>query len=67
MNGLGSMVQGRPAGSGGGGGAGGLQPPNDLPKFVDLVGCEGQGCRNEDLNSYIFEEATRIYQKCNIF
>ena len=43
---------------------------NNLPKFVDFVsekGCESQGCRNEDLNSYIFEEATRIYQKCNIF
>ena len=64
LNGLGSMVQGRPVRSGG---AGGLQPPNNLPKFVDFVGCESQGCRNEDLNSYIFEEATRIYQKCNIF
>ena len=39
-------------------------------KFVDFVSekhCESQGCRNEDLSSYIFEEATRIYQKCNIF
>ena len=59
----------RPVGSGGG--LGGLQPPqNNLLKFIDLVsgkGCESQGCRNEDSNSYIFEEATVIYQKCNIF
>ena len=51
-------------------GGGGLKPPNNLPKFVDFVsekGCNSQGRRNEDLNSYTFEEATRIYQKCNIF
>ena len=52
------------------GGLGGLQPPNSLLKFVDVVsekGCKSQGRRNEDSNSYIFEEATRIYQKWNIF
>ena len=51
--------------------AGGLGlPPNDKLKFVDFVsdeGCKSQGRRNEDSNSYIYEEATRIYQKCNIF
>ena len=47
-------------------GAGGLQPPNNLLKFVDFASekdCESQRCRNADSNSYIFEEATRIYQK----
>ena len=42
----------------------------NLLKFVDCVserGCESQGHGNEDLNSYIFEEATRIYPKWNIF
>ena len=51
-------------------GRGAGSPPNNLLKFVDFVsekGCESQGCRNEDLNSYIFEEGTRIYPKCNIF
>ena len=54
----------------GGLGAGGLQPLNNLQKFVDFVsekGCKSQGRRNEDSKSYIFDEATRIYQKCNIF
>ena len=49
---------------------GGLQPPNNLLKFVDFVsekGSNSQGRRNENANSYIFEEATRIYQNCNIF
>ena len=44
-----------------GGGAGGLQPPNKLLKFVDLVsekGCKSQGRGNEDSNSYVFSEAT---------
>ena len=47
-------------------GAGGLQPPNDLLKFADFVsekGCKSQGRKNEDSNLYMFEEATRIYQK----
>ena len=59
----------RPVGSGGGAG-GGLQPPNNLQKFVDFVSekdCKSQGRKNEDSNSYIFEEATRIYPECNIF
>ena len=50
------------------GGAG--SPPSNLLKFVDFVsekGSESQDCRNEDLNSHIFEEGTRIYQTCNIF
>ena len=58
----------RPVGSGGG--AGGLQPPNTLLKFFDFLsekGCKSQGGRNEDSNSYIFEEATRIFQICNVF
>ena len=41
---------------------GGLPPvfqKND--DFVSEKGCKSQGCRNEDSNSYIFEEATRIY------
>ena len=53
-----------------GGGLGELQPSNNLPKFVDFVSekaCNSQGHRNEDSNSYISEEATRIDQKCNIF
>ena len=57
-------LQSRPVGSQGGAG------PNNLLKFVDFVsgkGCNSQGRRNEDSNSDIFEEATRIYQKCNIF
>ena len=48
---------------------GGLQLPNNLLKFVDFVSekdCESQGRRNEDSSSYIFEEATRIYQNCNL-
>ena len=52
------------------GGAGGLQPPNNLPKFADFVsekGCKSQGRKVEDSNLYIFEEATRIYQKCSNF
>ena len=52
------------------GGLGGLQPPNNLQKFDNFVsekGCKSQGPKNEDSNSYIFEEATRIYPKCNIF
>ena len=56
----------RPVGSGGLGGF--SPPPNDLLKFADFEsgkGCKSQGRKNEDL--YIFEEATRIYQKCNIF
>ena len=52
-------------------GAGGASaPPNNLLKFADFVsekGCKSQGCKNEDSNLYMFEEATRIYQKCNIF
>ena len=39
-------------------------------KFADFVsekGCKSQGCKNEDSTLYMFEEATRIYQKCNIF
>ena len=53
----------RPVGSGG---LGGLQPPNNLLKFADFEsekGCKSQGRNNEDSNLYIFEEATRIYQK----
>ena len=48
---------------------GGASAPNNLLKFVDFVsekGCKSQGRRNEDSNSYIFEEATRIYQQSNI-
>ena len=54
---------------GSGGGLGGLSP-NILLKFVDFVSercCNSQGYRNEDSNSYIFQEAFRICQKCNIF
>ena len=54
----------------GGGGWGGFSPPNNLQKFDNFVsekGCKSQGPKNEDSNSYIFEEATRIYPKCNIF
>ena len=57
----------RPVGSGG---QGGLQPPNNLLKFAEFVsekGCKRQGSKKEDSNLYIFEEATRIYQKYNIF
>ena len=57
----------RPVGSGG---LGGFSPPNKLLKFADFEsekGCKSQGRKNEDSNLYIFEEATRIYQKCNIF
>ena len=53
-----------------GGGAGGLQPPNNLLKFADFVSekvCKSQGRKIEDSNLYIFEEATRIYPKCNVF
>ena len=42
----------------------------NLLTFVHFVSeklCKSQGRKNEDSNSYIFEEATRIYQKCNIF
>ena len=52
------------------GGLGGFRPPNNLLKFVDFVsekGCKSQGRKNEDSNSYIFEEATRIYPECNVF
>ena len=45
-------------------------PPNNLLKFVDFVsekGCKSQGRKNYDSNSYIFEEATRFYPKCNTF
>ena len=48
-------VQARPVGSGG------LASPNNLLKFVDFVsekGCKSQGRKNEDSNSYMFEEAT---------
>ena len=51
-------------------GAGGLQPHNYLLKFVHFEnekGCESQGHGNEDPNTYMSEEATRIYQKCNMF
>ena len=51
-------------------GAGGPQPPDNLLKFVDFVsekGCKSQGRKNENSNSYIFEEAARIYPECNIF
>ena len=60
----------RPFGSGGGGAGGGFSPPNNLLKFVDFVsekGCKSQCRRNEDSNSYVFVEATRIHQICNIF
>ena len=59
-----SMILDRPVGSGGGGAGGSFSPPNDLLKFVDFVsekGCKSQGRKNEDSNSYIFEESTRIY------
>ena len=62
-----NLIFSRPVGSGG---AGGLQHPNNLLKFVDFVsekGCKSQGRKNEDSNSYIFEEAIRIYPECNIF
>ena len=52
-----------------GGGGALAPPPKYLPKFVDFVsekGSESQGCRNEELFSYVFEEATRIDQKYNI-
>ena len=45
-----------------GGGAGRLQRPNNLLKFLDFVsekGCDCQSRGNEDLNSYIFKEATK--------
>ena len=50
-------------------GAGGLQPPNNSLKFADFVsekGCKSQGHKKKDSNLSIFEEATIIYQKCNI-
>ena len=53
-----------------GGGLGGFSPPNNLLKFVDFVsekGCKSQARRNEDSNLYVFVEATRINQKCNVF
>ena len=34
---------------------------------ISEKGCKSQGRTNEDSNSYIFEEDTRIYPKCNIF
>ena len=46
-------------------GLGEASAPHNLLKFADFVsenGCKSQGRRNEDSNSYIFEEATRIYQ-----
>ena len=55
---------------GGWGGWGGFSPPNNLLKFIDFVSekdCKSHDRRNEDSNSYILEEATRIYQKCSIF
>ena len=51
------------------GGWGGFSPPNILLKFADFVsekGCKSQGRMKEDSNLYIFEEATRIDQKCDI-
>ena len=53
-------------------GAGGASapPPNNLLKFADFKsekGCRSQGRKNEDSNLHTFEEATRIYQICNIF
>ena len=59
----------RPIGCEGSGG-GRLHPANNLLMFVDFSserGCEGQGCGCEDWNSYIFKEATTIYQKCNTY
>ena len=53
-----------------GAGGGGFSPPNNLLKFADFVtekGCKSQSRKIEDSNLYIFEEDTRIYQKCNIF
>ena len=50
------------AGGGMGWGGWGLQPPDELLKFVDFVcekGCKSQGCRNEDSNLHIFEEAIK--------
>ena len=46
-----------------GGGLGGFK----FADFVSEIGCKSQGHKIEDSNLYIFEEATRIYQKCNIF
>ena len=57
----------RPIGKGG---LGRLQLLNTLLKFLDFVseiGCESQGRENEDSNSYIDEETTRIYHEWNIF
>ena len=58
------MLQGHryPGPSEAGGGWGASAPPNNLLKFVDFVsekGCKSQGGRNEDSNSYIFEEAIK--------
>ena len=53
---------------------GGFSSPNNLLQFVDFV--SEKGCKrffkkvvrmNEDSNSFLFEKATRIYPKCNIF
>ena len=52
------------------GGWGGFSPPNNLLKFVDFEtekGCKSQGRRNKYSNSYIFEEALRIYQNAISF
>ena len=52
------------------GAEGAAAPPNNLLKFADFENekdCKSQGRKNEDSNLYIFEEATRIYQKCNTF
>ena len=48
----------------------GLQPPNNLPKFVGFVnenGYESQVRGNEDSNTNVFREATRIYQEWSNF
>ena len=52
------------------GGWGGFSLPNKLLKFVDFEnekGCESQGRRNKYSNTYIFEEASRIYQNAISF
>ena len=55
-----------------GGGAGGLQPHNNLLSLVDFVSEKATeatvlGMKIRFSNSEIYEEATRIYQKCHIF
>ena len=54
----------------GGGLAGGFSPSNNLLKFVDFVsekGCESQGRKNEDSNSYIFEKLPESIQNAISF